>query len=92
MFFNVFYGTVSWCINKKSKNISVCANYIDHLTENIKEFKTHMRLEKTARANKNILFAGDYNLNCLDYKSNSKVRNIFDLFFLSLLINKRTRI
>ena len=63
----------------------------------IKEFKTHMRLilERTARANKNIFFAGDYNLNCLDYNSNSKVRNFSDLFFrygMVPLINKPTRI
>ena len=28
-----------------------------------------------------MFFLGDYNLNCLDYQNNTKVRNFFDILF-----------
>ena len=45
--------------------------------------------------NKLIYSVGDFNLNALDYENNSKVKDVFDLFFTHNhlpLINKPTRI
>ena len=41
-----------------------------------------------------MFFLGDYNLNCLDYQNNTKVRNFFDILFsygMIPIINKPTR-
>ena len=42
-----------------------------------------------------MFFLGDYNLNCLDYQNNTKVRNFFDILFsygMIPIINKPTRV
>ena len=42
-----------------------------------------------------MFFLGDYNLNCLDYHNNTKVRNFFDILFsygMIPIINKPTRV
>ena len=54
------------------------------------------RMEKFSRHKRSVFyFAGDFNLNLLDYETNSKVKNFFNLMFsfnLIPVINKVTRV
>ena len=83
-------------INKKSKNILITTSYRPPNGQ-IKPFKAHLKqiFEKYSRGNKKMFFLGDYNLNCLDYQNNTKVRNFFDILFsygMIPIINKPTRV
>ena len=83
-------------INERSKNTIINTSYRPP-NGMIKPFKTHLKhiFEKNARSNKKLFCVGDYNLNCLDYNENTKVKNFFNLLFsygMIPIINKPTRV
>ena len=63
----------------------------------IKPFKEYLKsvLSKLKNSNKQLYLIGDFNLNLLDYSTNTKVKNFINLLFqhgLMPLINKPTRV
>ena len=83
-------------INRNTKNMLVTCLYRQPAGK-IKPFKEHVKniFSKTRHSNKPIYISGDLNLNVLDYDTNKKVKNFFDLIFqhgLVPVINKPTRV
>ena len=83
-------------INKKTKNVIVHTLYRPPCGK-IKPFKKYLKntFLKNKSACKTMYLVGDFNLNVLDYKTNKKIQNFFDLMFqhgLIPVINKPTRI
>ena len=83
-------------INKNKKNIVVNTCYRPPNAK-IKPLKSHITkiLNSLYRKNPKIFFVGDFNLNSLDYASNSKVKGFIDNMFskgLISVINKPTRV
>ena len=83
-------------INKTTKNIIVNACYRPPNAK-IKPFKTHATkiLNALHKKNQKKFFVGDFNINSLDYDSNSKVKGFIDNMFskgLISVINKPTRV
>ena len=83
-------------INKSTKNILISAFYRPP-NGKMKSFKAHIKhiFERNLHKNQKMFFLGDYNLNCLDYEKNTKVRSFLNLLFsygMIPTINKPTRI
>ena len=83
-------------INKNSKNIIVNCCYRPP-NGKITPFKKHIHdiLNKLLKENKKIFFVGDFNINSLDYSTNTKVKRFVDLMFsngMISVINKPTRV
>ena len=69
-------------INKTTKNIIVSTCYRPPAAK-IKPFKQHLThiFEKLARENKKLFIVGDFNINSLNYSTNSKVKRFIDYIF-----------
>ena len=83
-------------INRTTKNIIINAIYRLPVGK-IKPFKNTLKdiLSKNSKSNKTMYLVGDLNLNVIDYESNTKVKNFFNLIFqngLIPVINKPTRV
>ena len=91
--------TESLCIeiiDTRSKNIIVSTIYRSP-SGKIKAFKTHLKdlITKNQKTGKLLYLIGDFNLNVLDYETNTKVKNFLNFLFqhsLIPMINKPTRI
>ena len=89
----------SLCIelsNRTTKNIIVNTFYRQPAGK-IKPFKDHLKtvFSKLKHSNKKLYLTGDFNLNLLDYTTNTKVKTFVNLLFqhgLIPLINKPTRV
>ena len=92
-------STESLCLeirNEKSKNIILNLTYRPP-NGDVKEFEK--RLNKVPSANdilkKEVIMAGDFNMNLLDFEQNKKVQNFFNIMFghcMMPVINKLTRV
>ena len=83
-------------MNKTTKNIIVSTCYRPPAAK-IKPFKQHLIhiFEKLARENKKLFIVGDFNINSLNYSTNSKVKRFIDYMFSKgslSVINRPTRI
>ena len=83
-------------INKNSKNIIIGTTYRPP-SGKIKPFKSYFKnlFEKSNQTNKVMYFLGDFNLNVLNYDTDSKVKNFFNMIFkygMISIINKPTRV
>ena len=69
-------------INKKTKDIIVNVIYRPP-NGKIKPFKSYLKsvILKNGKTGKPIYSIGDFNLNVLDYETNSKVKNFFNMIF-----------
>ena len=80
----------------KKKNI-VCGSIYRHPSSNVEDFIMYMVkiLDKLAKEDKILLLMGDFNLNLLNYQSNTEVSNFYDSissFMLQPLILQPTRV
>ena len=81
-------------INKKRKN-PIVTNVYRPPNGKIKPFKNFFKNLFSRHKRSVFYFAGDFNLNLLDYETNTKVKNFFNLMFsfnLIPVINKVTRV
>ena len=83
-------------INTKTKNL-IITNVYRPPNGKIKPFKNFFKelVSKNKRSGKILYIVGDLNLNILDYETNNKVKNFFNLIFsfnLIPVINKVTRV
>ena len=83
-------------INKTTKNVIITTSHRPPAGK-MKPFKNFLKqvLSKNLKSNKAMYLVGDFNLNVLDYESNIKVKNFFNLLFqhsLISVINKPTRV
>ena len=83
-------------MNKITKNIIISTCYRPPAAK-IKPFKQHLThiFEKLARENKKLFIVGDFNINSLNYSTNSKVKRFIDYMFSKgslSVINRPTRI
>ena len=81
--------------DKKSKNTLISCVYRPPAGK-LKPFKSYLKdiFRKNERLQKSLYFIGDFNLNVLDYETNTKVKHFFNLLFqhgLIPVINKQTR-
>ena len=91
--------TESLCIeiiNNQCKNININTMYRP-LAGKIKPFKAYLKdlFVKAQKSNKPIYLLGDFNLNVLEYDSNTKVKGFLNLLFQNSfipVINKPTRV
>ena len=84
-------------IEQNNKKNIVCGSIYRHPTSNVEDFITYMVkiLDKLIQENKIILLMGDFNLNLLNYQSNTDVSNFYDSissFMLQPLILQPTRV
>ena len=80
----------------KKKNI-VCGSIYRHPSSNVEDFIMYMVkiLDKLAKEDKILLLMGDFNLNLLNYQSNTEASNLYDSissFMLQPLILQPTRV
>ena len=75
-------------INKTTKNIIVSTCYRPAAAK-IKQFKQHLAhlFEKLTRENKKLFIVGDFNMNSLNYSTNSKVKKFIDFMFSKGLLS-----
>ena len=81
-------------INKNSKNVLVCSIYRPP-TGKIKPFKNIKRHHVQKSKKQSIYLSGGFNLNILDYETNTKIKHFINLLFqhnFIPLINRPTRI
>ena len=83
-------------LNRTTKNIIVNLLYRPPAGK-IKPFKSVIKqlLRTNEKTRKSVYLIGDFNLNVLDYETNTKVKNFFNLIFqhgLIAVINKPTRV
>ena len=83
-------------INKNTKNIIVNTCYRPPNSK-IKPLKNHINhiFASMLKENKKIFFVGDFNINSLDYSTNSKVKNFINLMYskgMLSVINRPTRV
>ena len=77
--------TESLCLeitNRKSKNVILNLTYRP-LNGNVKEFETHLNeiLSVNEVLKKEIIMAGDFKMNLLDFGQNKKVQNLLNIMF-----------
>ena len=82
--------------NEKSKNIILNLTYRP-LNGAVKEFEKHLNkiLSTNDILKKEVIMAGDFNMNLLDFEQNKKVQNFLNIMFghsMMPVINKRTRV
>ena len=80
--------------NKKSKNIIINLTY-KPLNGDVKEFEKHLNkiLSTSYILKKEVIMAGDFNINLLDFEQNKKVQNFLNIMFghsMMPVINKPT--
>ena len=83
-------------INKNTKNIIV-NNCYRLPGGKVRPLKKQIRnaFQKLYRENKKVFMVGNFNLNSLDYSTNTKVKNFIDLMFsngLISVVNRPTRV
>ena len=83
-------------VNKNTKNIIVNTCYRPPNSK-IRSLKSHVTniFNQLHKQNKKMFFVGDFNINSLDYSTNTKVKNFIDLMFskgMLSVINKPTRV
>ena len=96
MMFFEFLLMIIEIINKNSKNIIIGTTYRPP-SGKIKPFKSYFKnlFEKSNQTNKVMYFLGDFNLNVLNYDTDSRVKNFFNMMFkygMISIINKPTRV
>ena len=69
-------------INKTTINVIITTSYRPPAGK-MKPFKNFLKqvLSKNLKSNKTMYLVGDFNLNVLDYESNTKVKKFFNLIF-----------
>ena len=74
-------------IINKTTNVIITTSYRPPAGK-MKPFKNFLKqvLSKNLKSNKTMFLVGDFNLNVLDYESNTKVKNFFNLIFQHSLI------
>ena len=82
--------------NEKSKNIILNLTYRPP-NGDIKEFEKHLNkiLSTNDILKKELIMAGDFNMNLFDFKQNKKVQNFLNIMFghsMMPVINKQTRV
>ena len=88
--------TLSIEIERKSKNIIISGVYRPPCG-NVNTFKNHFKETTLSNAlsNKAVFITGDFNINSIDYSTNSTVKNFFNLIFQNSfvpLISRPTRV
>ena len=83
--------------NEKSKNIILNLTYRSRKNGDVKEFEKHLNkiLSTNDILKKEVIMAGDFNMNLLDFEQNKKVQNFLDMMFghsMMPVINKPTRV
>ena len=82
--------------NEKSKNIILNMTYRPP-NGDVKEFEKHLNkiLSTNDILKKEVIMAGDFNMNLLDFEQNKKVQNFLNILFshsMMPVINKQTRV